>query len=144
MNDDGMYAKEEEAMAAHLDEFRHRRDETEFQIWREQWHLVAEVKRVHPKDDDEQPGVVMLRGAWTNCGCRESAAWPPSAADASLSGRSASDGKRVVMWGKKSALLAAAVEMKWALQGCPSPYLVAPRPGLEPGTYGLTVRRSTN
>ena len=23
-------------------------------------------------------------------------------------------------------------------------YVLAPRPGLEPGTYGLTVRRSTN
>ena len=55
------------------------------------------------------------------------------------------DGKRVVMRGEKAALLAAAAR-KYVDTTKVSSFkpILAPRPGLEPGTYGLTVRRSTH
>jgi hypothetical protein len=54
------------------------------------------------------------------------------------------DGKRVVMRGKKAASMAAAAENEMGTARVPTSVPLAPRPGLEPGTYGLTVRRSTN
>ncbi len=45
---------------------------------------------------------------------------------------------------KVSYVLATVAKKKKALHLCKALSLLAPRPGLEPGTYGLTVRRSTD